>query len=102
MQLQKEKAQLSFEIMKKFAPYMDHSNELNEKVEPLLEQFEVLIESFRDLDEDKKTLFKTFMGLFSDFIDHTEKNQEELKEAYTFLSDKTLSLVDEYKAMQGL
>ena len=81
MQNKKEKAQLSYEILKQFAPYMDRSNELYEKVDPMLEQFEVLIESFRDLDEEKKALFKTFMELFSSYIDDNEKAYNELKEA---------------------
>lgn len=102
MQLQKEKAQLSYEIMKQFAPLMDSANELYEKTEPLLEHFEVLIEAFRELDQEKKDLFKTFMGLFSEYIDGNEKNYNDFKQAYTFLSEKTISLVDEYKTISGL
>ena len=93
MSLQKEKARFAFEILKRFAPYMDHCNEQQERTEALLEQFEIVTESLRDLDESKKAAFRSFMDLFSTYIDEQEQLQAELKAAYAYLSGQTVSLI---------
>jgi hypothetical protein len=93
MPVEKEKARFAFEILKRFAPHMDHSNEQQERTEALLEQFEIVTESLRDLDETKKDGFRSFMGLFSTYIDEQEQLHTELKMAYDYLSEQTVSLI---------
>jgi len=93
MSVQKEKARFAFEVLRRFAPYMDHRNEQLEQTEVLLEQFEVLAESLQGLEEAQKAAFRSFMELFSTFIDGQEQLHEELKTAYGYLSQQTVSLI---------
>lgn len=101
MPLQKEKARFAFETLKRFAPYMDHRNEQLELTEALLEQFEILAASLNGLDEAQKTAFRSFMGLFSTYVDGQEQLHAELKTAYTYLSEQTVSLITNPGAEDG-
>lgn len=93
MSLQKEKARFAFEILKRFAPYMDHRNEQQEQTEALLEQFEILAESLQGIDETQRLAFRSFMERFSAYIDGQEQWHAELKTAYAYLSEQTVSLI---------
>lgn len=93
MSLQKEKARFAFEILKRFAPYMDQRNEQQERTEGLLEQFEILAEALQGPEEAQKQAFRSFMELFSTYIDGQEQLHAELKTAYGYLSEQTVALI---------
>jgi hypothetical protein len=95
--IQKEKAHLSVEILTQFAPAMDGSVELFNKMINLTEDFNRLIEMFSNLPEDQLTTFMNFMNDFTDYIKTSTATHSLLSDFHKYLSTKTNSLVDEYK-----
>lgn len=97
----KEKAQLSVEILEKFAPYMDNSTELFQKMGIMISNFGVLVESFSELPEDKKREFMKFIGLFQNYIESATSNFNDLRGFYSYMTQKTNLMITEFKLAIG-
>jgi hypothetical protein len=102
MQLEKEKAHLAMEILEKFAPVMDDSTDLFNKIAVLIEDFRSFIESFSNLDEISKTKLTHFTELFTAYINSNTANYLNLNEFKEFIGNKTTTLIDEYKIAAGM
>ncbi|MFT3910134.1 MAG: hypothetical protein QM737_11955 [Ferruginibacter sp.] len=97
----KEKAHLSVEVLDKFAPYMDNSTELFQKMGGMISNFGVLVESFSELPEEQKKEFIKFITVFQDYIDSATSNYNDLRGFYSYMTQTTNMLIEEFKMAIG-
>ena len=98
----KEKAQLSVEVLEKFAPYMDNSTELFQKMGIMISNFGELVESFSELPEEQKKEFMKFIALFQDYIDNATSNYNGLRGFYSYMTQTTNLMIAEFKLAIGV
>ncbi|MEO6668430.1 MAG: hypothetical protein ABIN36_03070 [Ferruginibacter sp.] len=98
----KEKAQLSVEVLEKFAPYMDSSTDLFQKMGVMISNFGVLVESFSELPDEQKKEFMQFIGLFQNYIETATSNYNDLRGFYSYMTQTTNSLITEFKQAIGV
>jgi hypothetical protein len=98
----KEKAQLSVEVLEKFAPYMDSSTELFQKMGIMISNFGILVESFSELPEEQKKEFMKFIGLFQSYIDNATSNYNDLRGFYSYMTETTNLAITEFKLAIGV
>ena len=98
----KEKAQLSVEIMEKFAPHMDDSTQLFQKMGEMITNFGVLIESFPEIHGEKKIAFLNFINSFKVYIEGATSNYNDLRAFYSFMTLTTNTLIAEFKEAIGV
>ena len=99
---QKEKAQLVVDVLEKFAPYMDQSTDLFQKMGVLITHFGSLVESFAELPDDKKLEFMNFIRTFNTYIEHASTNYSDLRNFYSYMTRTTNVVIQEYKAAIGV
>ena len=99
---EKEKAQLIVEVMQRFAPHMDDSTDLFQKMGGMISNFGQMVESFSDLPEDKKAAFIDFIRLFNNYIEHAGANFNNLRDFYSYMTQTTNTLIHQYKLAIGV
>ena len=98
---EKEKAQLVVQVLEKFAPHMDSSTELFQKMGLLITNFGSLLESFSDLPDEKKLELMNFIKYFNAYIEHASTNYNELRGFYSFMTQTTNTIIAEFKTAIG-
>jgi len=98
----KEKVNLIVEVLNKFAPYMDNSTDLFQKMGGMISSFGKLMESVADMPEHERRDFMPFVQSFNNYIENATVNYNSLREFYSYMSLTTNQLMTEFKESIGI
>jgi|GEM_PF-3561650 len=98
----KEKVNLIVEVLNKFAPYMDNSTDLFQKMGSMISSFGKLMEAVAEMPEQERKDFMPFVQSFNSYIEDATTNYNDLRAFYSYMSLTTNQLMLEFKESIGV